>query len=173
MQRYEIAFTGRMLAGAEVGEVKSRLAQVFQADGQRIEALFSGRRVVIKNNLDERAAQHYRMALERAGALVDVRLQMPDEVPASATDTSAVNTTPSLLQVTPRDEYMAAFRAVRAPDFGLAPLGADLQDESPAAVAPHFDLSALSLLPLGCDLGQRVAALPAVLPNIAHLRVLD
>ena len=64
MARYEIAFSGELVPGAQLEAVQANLAKLFQADAQRIAQLFSGRRVVIKNNLDEAAAEKYRSTLE-------------------------------------------------------------------------------------------------------------
>ena len=72
MSRYEIAFSGQLVPGARLELVQANMAKLFQADAQRIAMLFSGRRIVIKNNLDEAAAEKYRATLERAGAVVDV-----------------------------------------------------------------------------------------------------
>ncbi|RFQ13309.1 hypothetical protein D0N87_28010, partial [Pseudomonas sp. ATCC 13867] len=72
MSRYEIAFSGRTVPGAQLDSVKANLAKLFQADAQRIELLFSGRRMVIKNNLDAVSAEKYRSVIERAGAIVEV-----------------------------------------------------------------------------------------------------
>lgn len=49
---------------------------------------------------------------------------------------------------------MAAFAEVDAPDFGLAPVGADLQDAKAEAEAPKLDLSRFSVAPVGSDMGQ-------------------
>ena len=72
MGRYEIAFSGKLVPGARPELVQANLGKLFQADAQRIAALFSGRRVILKSNLDEAAAEKYRSTLERAGALVEV-----------------------------------------------------------------------------------------------------
>src|SRR3990167_2416478 len=72
MARYEIAFSAQLVPGAQLESVKANLAKLFQADEQRLALLFSGRRIVIKSNLDEAGAEKYRATLERAGALVEV-----------------------------------------------------------------------------------------------------
>ena len=178
MKRYEIAFSGQVQPGAEPARVRANLAQLFQADQSRIDVLFSGRRVVIKNNLDEAAAQKYRAALAKAGALAEVCVQEPAMPEAASAASSAHEArppahTPGTLHVMPRDEYMAAFSAVQAPNFGLAPVGADLQDHKPQLSPPDIDLSALALLPVGSDLGQRTEPVIANVPDSAHLRLVD
>ncbi|RJG14106.1 hypothetical protein D3879_13110 [Pseudomonas cavernicola] len=178
MSRYEIAFSGQVVPGAQLELVKANLAKLFQADAQRIALLFSGRRLVIKNNLDAAAAEKYRATLERAGALVDVQ-SMDVEIeevelapPPSYQAAPAVATAePRRLVVAPRDEYMAAFVDVEAPDFGIAPLGVDLQDDKPEPVAPRVDLSQFSLAPAGSDMGQIKPGPAGPPPDTSHLKL--
>ena len=159
--------------------MRANLARLFQADAQRIAALFSGRRIVIKNGLDSVAAEKYRVAMERAGAVAEVKAMMVEveEVelapppPAEPMPTAVPPSVPGRLQVVPRDEYMAAFSDVDAPDFGIAPLGADLQDAPAEARAPQVDLSQFSLAPVGSDMGQAKAAPAAPPPDTSHLKL--
>ncbi|WP_017939516.1 hypothetical protein [Zestomonas thermotolerans] len=177
MSLYEIAFSGQLVPGADSEQVRTNLARLFQADAQRIAALFSGRRIVIKNGLDASTAEKYRLAMERAGARAEV-VEMAVEVeevelapPPPVEPAPAAR--PRRLQVAPRDEYMAAFSEVDAPDFGLAPLGADLQDARPEPVAPRVDLTQFSLAPVGSDMGQAKALPAAPPPDTSHLRLQD
>lgn len=186
---FEVAFAGQLVPGADLEQVKANLARLFQADPQRIAALFSGRRTVIKSGLDAEGAEKYRLTLTRAGAQVEIRAlveatpptQNPLAAPVGAAESAAApvaraaqeGSAPPPLRVIPRDEYMAAFRDVAAPDFGLAPVGVDLQDERPAPNAPALDLSQLSVAPVGSDMGQRPAEPAAPPPDISHLRLLD
>jgi hypothetical protein len=156
---------------------------LFQADAQRIALLFSGRRIVIKNNLDAAGAEKYRSTLLRAGALVEVRdmAEEIEEIELAAPPAAAVSGVVPVvtadapaskrLKVLPRDEYMAAFSEVDAPDFGIAPLGEDLQDDKPAPQAPPLDLSQFSLAPTGSDMGEIKAAPVAPPPDISHLKL--
>lgn len=188
----EVAFAGELVPGADAAQVRANLARLFQADPQRIAALFSGRRIVIKSNLDAESAEKYRLTLERAGARVEVgpvgQAEVVAPVPVAAAaaapvqavgapaEPAATSTPPgafAALQVIPRDEYMAAFRDVAAPDFGLAPVGADLQDQRPEPVAPALDLSQLSVAPVGSDMGQAKAPPAAPPPDTSYLQLLD
>ncbi|WP_044871715.1 hypothetical protein [Pseudomonas sp. LFM046] len=185
MGRYEIAFSGKLVPGARLELVQANMAKLFQADAQRIAMLFSGRRVILKNNLDEASAEKYRSTLERAGALVEV-LSMEPEIeevelapppqpdprpqPVQAPAPAPV-ATHGRLKVTPRDEYMAAFVGVDAPDFGIAPVGADLQDARPEAPPLDFDFSSFSVAPVGSDMGQAKTPPPEPAPDTSHLRL--
>ncbi|MGY2184006.1 hypothetical protein [Pseudomonas agarici] len=166
MSLYEIVFSGELVPGAPVEQVRSNLARLFQADAQCIELLFSGRRLVLKNNLEAAAAEKYRASIERAGAVVTV-LEMPmEEIEMSAAPEPVARA-----RAVPRDAYMAAFSEVDAPDYVIAEVGSDMQDPRPAPVAPLFDLSAFSVAPVGSDMGQIPAPAGAAVPDTSHLKL--
>ena len=182
MSLYEVAFSGQLVAGAQPELVKANVAKLFQADEQRIALLFSGRRIVIKSNLDAVGAERYRETMARAGAVAELRAldegldaAPPPAPPAQdpAPVAAAVAAGTGKLKVAPRDEYMAAFVDVEAPDFGIAPLGADLQDQPAAVAAPKVDLSQFSLAPVGSDMGQQPAQPAAPPPDISHLKLAE
>ncbi|WP_295473609.1 hypothetical protein [uncultured Pseudomonas sp.] len=179
MTLYEIVFSGRLLEGAQPDKVKANLARLFQADEQRMALLFSGRRLVLKNNLDAQAAEKYRSTLERAGALCEVvdmhpRIEEVELAPPPGPSSWLQREKPAAgrLEVAPRDVYMAAFSAVDAPDLPLAEVGAALQDPVPPAPAPQLDLSAITLAPPGSDMGEAKKPAPAPAPDTSHLKIL-
>ncbi|WP_286977118.1 hypothetical protein [Pseudomonas sp.] len=200
MLRFEIAFAGQLVPGADPVKVKANLAKLFQADEQRIALLFSGRRMVIKTGLDAPTAEKYRATIERAGAVVEVAevaateqgtavrsaagtpaLESPgSETPAEAAPQSAQaapaadtpqTTAASSKRLLPRDEYMAAFSEVDAPDFDIAPVGADLMEEKTEVAELPLDLSEFSLAPVGSDMGQQKAPPAAPAPDTSHIKL--
>jgi hypothetical protein len=190
MQYFEIAFCGEILPGAELDQVKAAIARLFKADDALLARLFSGQRMIIKQRLDAEATAKYQAAFQRAGAVLEVRdLSAPagdsraasDAVtaePAEPTETqqeqpvqNAVPAAKALLQIAPRDEYMAAFSDVQAPDFGIAPLGDDLQPTPVEKPAPKLDLSGMTLAPVGSDLGQLPGEQVVPLPDVSHLKL--
>lgn len=176
MAIFEVVFQGEVQPGTEVAEARARIGQLFQVDDRQLDMLFSGRRIVIKQGLDEAAAGRYRQAIERAGARCEIQsmgaapqqptAQQPETVPAPRPSAAGSGSAP-------RDEFAAAFADVEAPDLPLAPLGADMQDSYPDYAPLPIDLSALTLAPLGSDLDQlpRAPAPPA--PDTGHLRLAD
>ncbi|KQQ67961.1 hypothetical protein ASF84_02155 [Pseudomonas sp. Leaf127] len=178
MPFYEIVFSGQVLEGAQPDNVKANLARLFQADAQRMALLFSGRRLVLKNNLDAQAAEKYRSTLARAGALVEM-LEMPPHIeevelappPDAPTWLKKARPADGRLQVVPRDNYMAAFAAVDAPDLSLAEVGSPMQDPRPAPQAPRLDLTGLSLAPAGSDMGQAKKPPAGPPPDTSHLKL--
>lgn len=173
MPLFEIVFQGQVKAGVAPEQARLRLGQLFQAGDQQLDILFSGRRIVIKQGLDQASAEKYRQAIERAGAvcLVEPMAAEPAvDVPPASPAPAAQSGTNKLV---PRDEYMAAFSDVEAPDFGIAPLGADMQDEYRDFTPLPLDLSALSLAPPGADLDEIKRNEQAVAPRIDHLKLVD
>ncbi len=69
---FEVAFSGQISDGAEPGEVKAKVGKMFNADDAKLAQLFSGRRVVIKKNIDRATAAKYQTALNRAGAECEI-----------------------------------------------------------------------------------------------------
>lgn len=132
---FDIIFRGDIVFGHQLAEVKARLQQLFKADAAKVDALFTGRPVPLKRNLDEATANKYRDALLKAGAMVEV----------CSSDLSPANAAPKPAPV-PRRSTETAASAV----WTLAPLGADLLPAKERPVAPppvNIDISGLSLRP--------------------------
>lgn len=128
---FDIIFRGDIVFGHQLAEVKAKLQQLFKADAAKVDALFTGRPVPLKRNLDEATANKYRDALIKAGAMVEV----------CSSDTSPANTAPKPAPIRRMVETVA-------PVWTLAPLGSDLlpAKERPAPPAPvSVDISGLSL----------------------------
>lgn len=177
MAVFEVVFHGKVRPGVDMAQTRARIGQLFQVNDRQLDVLFSGRRIVIKQGLDEAAAEKYRQAIERAGALCEVLpVGIQQNAPATppTTQPSAVPNEPvSERGPAPRDEFMAAFVNVEAPNLPLAELGADMQDRYPDYVPLEVDLSAFSLAPVGSDLEQLPSEPPPAAPNISHLRIVD
>ncbi|MBU2886121.1 hypothetical protein KO507_10145 [Gilvimarinus agarilyticus] len=70
---FDIVFRGDIVMGHSLEDVKLRLQQLFKADAAKIDALFNGRPVPLKRNLDEATARKYHAVLQKAGAEVSVK----------------------------------------------------------------------------------------------------
>lgn len=82
--QFAIIFQGQVTDGADPAKVRENLARLFKADPARIEKMFSGQKVVIKKGLDSVAAGKYKVALGKAGALVEaVAMQPAPAAPAA------------------------------------------------------------------------------------------
>lgn len=177
MNLYEIVFSGQIVPGALRERVEANLITLFHADEQRIALLFSGRRLVLKNNLDQAAAFKYRSTLERAGAIVeivDMHLDMEEVELAPPPDAPGFFRPAQVnrrLQVAPRDAYMAAFVDVDAPNYSVAEVGSALQEPKAPAPAPRLDLSQMSLAPVGSDLHEIKKPPAGPAPDTSHLKL--
>lgn len=67
-ERFKIVFTGQLMPEATLAETKEKLANLFKADPQKIEDLFSGQINTLKRNLDNAEADKYLAVLHKAGA---------------------------------------------------------------------------------------------------------
>jgi hypothetical protein len=167
-QLFEVAFSGQVSAGASLDDVKARVAKMFNADDAKLAQLFSGKRVVIKKNIDRATASKYQTALNRAGAECEV-VAMAGGAPAQSA------ATPAAEQPVAAAKPVAAVQ-VETGDHGevppppqldplgisadeiedleatIAPVGSELRDDYQEVEAPEFDLAGLDVAPVGSDL---------------------
>ena len=191
-QLFEVAFSGKLMEGANPDEVRAKVGKMFNADEAKIAQLFSGKRIVIKKNIDRATAAKYKTALNRAGAECEVRqMGAAAEKPAAAKSASA-----------PASEKPAAAQSARpapAPsaaepvDYGdvapppqtdplgitgdqiddlavsLAPVGSHMQDNYETPDEPEFDLTGFDLAPVGADLDTAKKEAPPPPPDTTGL----
>lgn len=163
--QFEIVFRGDIVPGQQIEAVKQRMAQMFKTDGQRINALFSGRPVVLKGKLDAATAKKYKIALEKAGAQVDIcpdgsvrakPAQKPRERKPRPERSRVVTSLTAENSVAEPEEI----EEEKPPEYGLnlAPVGTDLlyshERSANEVEVVEVDTSALSVAPLSGDLLQ-------------------
>jgi hypothetical protein len=158
MEQFDVYFFGDMLPGAEPGRVRSEVARLFNADEEKLDRLFSGKAVRIKQGVDAERAGRYRQTFRKAGALVEI-------VPAGSPKPDRRDPAPAQHESTGT-----------APGSGLslASPGATI-DETPPAPPAHFDTSHLEALPANSgSLADCQVDKPAKpVPDISHLRLVD
>lgn len=195
--RFNLVFNGELVAGASPDAVKQNLAKLFKLDPARVEAMFSGKPVVLKKDADQATAMKFRAVLRQAGAQVRMEpvgaveevsaAPAPPVEPAAAESSTAVSASPS---PAPAAAPAAATAPVSAPagnmdmvgtirtggtgfsgEFDVAPPGADIADtvEAPPPVVP--DVSGISLAPAGSDMGQLKPKVEEKVPDISHLSI--
>jgi hypothetical protein len=170
-QLFEVAFSGQISEGAELGEVKAKVAKMFNADEAKLGQLFSGKRVVIKKNIDMATAAKYQTALNRAGAQCEIS-QLGGAAPAATPVPAAAVAKP----VVDKPATAAPAAQIETGDYGevapppatdplgitgdqiedlavsIAPVGSELKAEYQQVDEPEFDLSGLEVAPVGSDL---------------------
>jgi hypothetical protein len=187
-QLFEVAFSGKLMEGANPDEVRAKVGKMFNADAAKVAQLFSGKRIVIKKNIDQATAAKYRTALNRAGAECEVR-QMGA---AAAEKPAATKSAPAPASEKPTAPASAA-SAAEPVDYGdvapppqtdplgitgdqiddlavsLAPVGSDMQDKYETPDEPEFDLTGFDLAPVGADLDTTRKEAPPPPPDTTGL----
>lgn len=168
---YDIIFRGDIMPGHQLPNVKAKLAQLFKADEQKINALFAGAAVPLKKNLEKVSAEKYQAVLRQAGA--DVQISPAGKVTAKAGRSPAIQRksrqgsasgrpeaaekpmtmqerlAQQTVETAKAEESSAKVAIEEAPAFTLAPVGADLLESSEKAVEPvvNIDVSQFDLKP--------------------------
>lgn len=160
-ERYDLVFSGELVPGFELAQVKKNLQQLFRLDETKVNALFSGKAIPLKKGVDADAANKYRVAMKKAGARVDLVLV------SEASNTGPVKPqSPSSIPSPPQPANPAA------KETGLTTvLGA--QPPPPKTVRPKIEAPDFGLSAPGAELlrpNERVEAQP-VLVDISHLSV--
>jgi hypothetical protein len=171
-QLFEVAFCGQISDGANLDEVKARVGKMFKADDAKLAQLFSGKRIVIKKNIDQATATKYQTALNRAGAECEVK-PLGGAAPAASGAATAPVAAPaeSNVAATPSSvEYETAYDGEVEPPpqtdplgitgdeiedlvASVAPIGSELQDAHETAETPQIDIAGLDVAPVGSDIG--------------------
>lgn len=167
---FNIYFAGEIIEEHEPGQVRLRLAKLFNADDATLDRLFSGKQQLIKRSCDRETALKYKQAMERAGARPLIKRAEAGEAAAQAAP-------PSTAAAPSAAERIAAVAAGTDPDnpgaggsLRLDPPGADvLRPEERAVVTPvEIDTSGLSTAAPGERLSAESAPPPPA-PDTSHL----
>jgi len=161
-ERYRLVFRGELLEGQQKAVVMQRLGATLKVDGERLDAMFTGKAVVIRKDADTDTAARFQIAFKRAGARLRV-LPVASEAETSPTDpprdASAVSRAP--VESAATDEQSG---------LRLAPVGALLIDPSPPPPLAAVDTSRLTLASPGALLSTP-ADVAAVAPDVSHLTI--
>jgi len=80
---YNIVFEGKTVPGKEINLVKKALMNILKADDQSIDRLFSGKRVLIRKNVEAGTAKKFLKAFEDVGAVCNLeQVKVSGEVSA-------------------------------------------------------------------------------------------
>lgn len=141
---YDLMFCGEIVKGFELAQVKKNLQQLFRISEAQVDVLFSGKDVPLKKGLDADMANKYRVAMKKAGALVNVRQAQTQTVEAApapkapAAEQKPDSSAPS--SNAPADfgtelgaqpiKAASARTPIDAPDFHVAEVGANILEEN-------------------------------------------
>ena len=167
---FEVAFSGQIVDGTNPEEVKARVGKMFKANEAKIAALFSGKRVVIKKNIDQKTATKYKAALYEAGAISEIK-SMSDEgastvtppppkpepapAPKQTSDISIETGEWGEVEPPPQvDPLGITGDQIEDLDATLAPVGSAVRDKFEETPEPEFDLTEFNIAPVGSDIGS-------------------
>ncbi|MDH3387446.1 MAG: hypothetical protein OEN02_06010 [Gammaproteobacteria bacterium] len=166
-QLFEVAFSGVISEGANPDEVRARVGKMFNADADKLAQLFSGKRIVIKKNIDQATAAKYKTALNRAGAECEVQPTggAAAPAPAEAANPAAATTAPAPQQfessyegeVPPppqTDPLGITGDQIEDLAVSIAPVGSALKDDYQEPEEPDIDITGFDIAPVGADLGS-------------------
>jgi hypothetical protein len=191
-QLFEVAFSGQISDGANLDEVKTRLGKMFNADEAKMAQLFSGKRIVIKKNIDQATALKYQTALTRAGAVCEVTspgaatppTQAPAATPVVASAGSGAASTAS------STDYETAYDGDVEPPpqtdplgitgdqiedlaASIAPVGSELQEAHDEPEPPQIDITGLDVAPVGSDIGPTKKDPDPPPPDVSGITLAD
>ena len=190
-QLFEVAFSGQIADGADLDQVKARVGKMFNADETKIAQLFSGKRIVIKKNIDQATAAKYRAALNKAGAICDVKaMGAPAETAPAAAPEPAPAATPEPASAAAPVQIETQYDGDVAPppqtdplgitgddiedlEASIAPVGSELQSDYSDPDEPQFDLGGLEVAPVGSDLDVSKKEAPPPPPDTTGITMAD
>ena len=169
-QLFEVAFSGQVSEGANLEDVKARVGKMFNADDAKLAQLFSGKRIVIKKNIDQATAAKYKTALNRAGAECEVIPSGAAVPPVQAAAPAAAPVESAGASAPPSAEYETRYEGEIEPPpqtdplgitgdqiedlaASIAPVGSELQDSYAEPEEPQIDITGLDIAPVGSDIG--------------------
>ena len=178
-QLFEVAFSGQVSDGKNPDEVRAKVGKMFNADEAKLAQLFSGKRIVIKKNIDQATAAKYKTALHRAGAECEVK-PVGGNAPASAAASpepaataapAASPTSDDSSSAAPAQTFESQYDGEIAPppqtdplgitgdqiddlEVSIAPVGSELKDDYAEPDEPDIDITGLDVAPVGSDLGS-------------------
>jgi len=171
-EKFDVVFRGDIVMGNTLPDVKQRLGQLFKIDAAKVDALFVGRAVPLKRNLDRPTAEKYKAVLIKAGAQVSISPVGGVAKPVTKSRPQPASPSPAKpaeqkLSLKERLEQEAAAGATSAPpppspqrqttpvanagSFTLAEVGSRLVEAKPQSVV-NVDVSDMSIRPMEGDL---------------------
>ncbi len=185
--KFQIIVSGQLVDGFDIDTVKNNVAKLFKTDASKVAAMFSGKPIAIKKNLDENTTRQYMLALKKAGLISKGR-----PMPASGTQAPAATTTkkppppPPIKTATPPAAQPTEIAAVGAeldqrpppPEAKISTDGLMVGEvgeqliEAQTVSVPDIDTSQYETDAVGAVL-DRSAPPPEPDINIAHLTMDD
>jgi len=140
--RFDIFFSGKIIADKDPEAVREEIGRIFKVQGSKLDNLFSGTPVKVKKNVDVRIASQYRETFRNAGALIDIKPSVSEEVGADEEPEED-----RVITSVPEDLFPAPVQDKASNTIELMPANSgDLEDCAPeVAPAEIPDISTLNI----------------------------
>lgn len=171
---YQVVFRGEI--DPAVGEQKARegIAKLFRASDAQLQQFFSGKPVVIKNQLDQNTANKYLATLKKVGAICYIE-QMPgtkaSAQPAETPKPQPIAKPPAPQK--PADSVADQVSPNKKPAAALKPADSPSPAEAKAVAKPDQNEAASDspwgILPAGSDMGQMKDSKEELNPDISSI----
>lgn len=122
---FQVVFRGQVAEGLTVTQVRERLAEQFRLSAERLDALFSGRPVVLKKGLDQAGAERLQNIFGKAGAVCEIREMAESQQSAASPGSSTTSSNSSA-------EAATSERPAAAEPAETAARGGATTDQAPA-----------------------------------------
>ena len=150
-QLYQIAFDGTLTGEIAIEKVKSNLGAMFKMNATQVEALFSGKPIVIKRNVDQATAQKYQNAFKKAGAQCTLIADRPAASPSKPAAGGGTTAAGGISRETGRMAGKDIVNKQIPTDLGNLSLGAAGENIPTLDEHAEFELPDLSALSLASD----------------------
>jgi hypothetical protein len=187
---FQLIFKGECVADTDPATARSNARQLFKANDAQLDRMFSGKPVVIRNQLDQTQAGKYRALLQKHGMRAYVQAMAQGQAGAQAQPARSNPAPPSASASQPPQRKASSPFAENQENGSGLPIAGERTDavlagsaltleppgetlaESVPVVVPSFDhLDAWSLAPAGSDIGSKEELPPPIVPDTSHLAV--
>ena len=128
-EQFKLLYRGEIAEGQHVAVVKKKLGALLKLEGARLDALFTGKPVVLKRAAPREQAARFQAAFKKAGAVLRVARAEPEVAQPAAPEPPQAS---QPAQAQPTQTTDAA--------LSLAPVGSDVLNESEREVVPERDI---------------------------------
>ena len=154
-EMFQILVNGTLTEGAEIDQVKQNIAKLFKTSVDKVEPMFSGRKLAVKKGLDKQTALKYKTAITNAGLAAAVAA-MESKAPAStdkADDISLDNATLAATGSSMDETPVAAPANIDTSSLAMDSVGETLA-EAATTPEPAIDTSQISMGEVGEDVTE-------------------
>lgn len=155
-EMFQILVNGTLTEGAMTEQVKQNIAKLFKTSVDKVEPMFSGRKMAVKKGLDKETALKYKAAINKAGLAAAVAPMTSEAAADTGNDTSSTSLDNASLAATgsTMDETPAAAPAnIDTSDLVMDSVGETLAEATPPP-KPDINIDQISMGEVGEDVTE-------------------